>query len=127
MSEERNVSSSMKPRTDHRAVGAGAGVAVGVGAEARSVANIRASSTLMKSVSIFLMSGRKASVDSRKLTSDVPKRESRRRHRARMPDGGSGTRNSTHTVKLIESLRKKTRFSWQVDHVAAAMLRILRN
>ncbi|XP_031840432.1 calaxin [Nomia melanderi] len=112
MTEERGSSSNMKPRTDHGTVGAGASVAVGVGAEARNVANIRAGSTLMKSVSIFLMSGRKASVDSRKLISDGPKRESRKRHRGRMPDGGSGTRNSTHTVKLIESLRKKTRFSW---------------
>ncbi|XP_076284120.1 calaxin-like [Lasioglossum baleicum] len=117
MSEERSVSSKAKPRAD-RAVGAGVGpgvgVGVGVGVEGRSVAGLRAGSTLMKSVSIFLMSGRKASVDSRRLTSSGTKHEQpRRSRRARMPDGGSGARNSTHTVKLIESLRRKTRFSWQ--------------
>ncbi|XP_015436128.1 PREDICTED: EF-hand calcium-binding domain-containing protein 1 [Dufourea novaeangliae] len=112
MSEERSVfSNAMPPRTDRGTV-VGLGFGVGVGAEGRSVAtNLRAGATLMKSVSIFLMSGRKASVTSKRVTSGNPKHEPRIRHRGKMPDGGQ-TRNSTHTIKLIESLRKKTRFSW---------------
>ncbi|XP_029044750.2 EF-hand calcium-binding domain-containing protein 1-like [Osmia bicornis bicornis] len=106
MSDDRSLSSSAKPRMDH-----GKSVGVGVGAVGTSAANLRAGSTLMKSVSIFLMSGRKASVNSKRQTSGSPKQELRKRHRRRMPEVGA-TRNSAHTVKLIESLKRKTRFSW---------------
>ncbi|XP_076635486.1 calaxin-like [Colletes latitarsis] len=85
------------------------GSAVGVGAEDGGGLSLRGGTTLMKSVSIFLMSGRKASVNPKRLTSDSPK--PRKRHRKRMPDAGTA-RNSTHTIRLIESLKKKTRFSW---------------
>ncbi|XP_053996604.1 calaxin [Hylaeus anthracinus] len=106
MSGERSLSSSAKPRMDHESV-----AGVGVGAEGALAANLRAGATLMKSVSIFLMSGRKAFVNPKRLTSASPKHEPRKRHRRRMPDGG-GARNSTNTIRLIESLKKKTRFSW---------------
>ncbi|XP_012152209.2 calaxin [Megachile rotundata] len=95
--------SSTKARMDHS-------VGVGVGADGASTLNLRAGTTLMKSVSIFLMSGRKASVNSKRQTSGSPK-ELRKKHRRRMPEVGA-TRNSTHTVKMIESLKRKTRFSW---------------
>ncbi|XP_076238384.1 calaxin-like [Calliopsis andreniformis] len=108
MSEERSLSPSAKPRMDHKSV---VGVGVGVGAEDRGAVNLRAGATLLKSVSIFLMNGRKASVNTKRLTSGSPKHEPRKRHRRRMPDAGH-TRNSVHTVKIIESLKKKTRFSW---------------
>ncbi|XP_043261608.1 EF-hand calcium-binding domain-containing protein 1 [Colletes gigas] len=101
MSGERSLSSGTKARMDQ-----------GVGAEDRGGLNLRAGTTLIKSVSIFLMSGRKASVNPNRLTSDdSTKHEPRKRHRKRMPDAGT-TRNSTHTIRLIESLKKKTRFSW---------------
>ncbi|CAK9833851.1 CLXN [Anthophora retusa] len=107
MSEERSLSSSAKPRMDH-----GGGVDVGVGANSQGGVSLRAGATLMKSVSIFLMSGRKASVTSKRQTSGSPKHEPRRRQRRRMPVTGS-TRSSAYVVKLIESLKRKTRFSWQ--------------
>ncbi|XP_017761801.1 PREDICTED: EF-hand calcium-binding domain-containing protein 1-like [Eufriesea mexicana] len=108
MSRERSHSSSAKPRMDH---GSGVGVDVGVGADSRGAVNLRAGATLMKSVSIFLMSGRKASVNSNRQTSDSPKHEPRRRRHRRMPVAGT-TRSSAYTAKLIESLKRKTRFSW---------------
>ncbi|OAD54096.1 hypothetical protein WN48_08325 [Eufriesea mexicana] len=114
MSRERSHSSSAKPRMDH---GSGVGVDVGVGADSRGAVNLRAGATLMKSVSIFLMSGRKASVNSNRQTSDSPKHEPRRRRHRRMPVAGT-TRSSAYTAKLIESLKRKTRFSWQVDRFA---------
>ncbi|CAK9807118.1 clxn [Anthophora plagiata] len=106
MSEERSLSSSAKPRMDH-----GDGVGVGVGANSQGGVSLRAGATLMKSVSIFLMSGRKASVMSKRQTSGSPKHEPRRRQRRRMPVTGT-TRSSAYIVKLIESLKRKTRFSW---------------
>ncbi|CAK9811319.1 clxn [Anthophora quadrimaculata] len=106
MSEERSLSSSAKPRMDHRG-----GVDVGVGANSQGGVSLRAGATLMKSVSIFLMSGRKASVTSKRQTSGSPKHEPRRRQRRRMPVTGT-TRSSAYIVKLIESLKRKTRFSW---------------
>ena len=107
MSGERSLSSSAKARMDR------VGVGVGVGADDQGTANLRAGATLMKSVSIFLMSGRKASVNSNRQISGSPKHEPRRKHRRRMPVAGTG-RTSAHTVKLMELLKRKTRFSWQV-------------
>ncbi|EFN72544.1 EF-hand calcium-binding domain-containing protein 1 [Camponotus floridanus] len=64
----------------------------------------------MKSVSLFLTSGRKASVNSKRQNCAASgKSESpRRRRRRRMPESG-GARNSAYIVKVIESLKKKTR------------------
>ncbi|KAG7189358.1 hypothetical protein KM043_017008 [Ampulex compressa] len=88
-----------------------AGAVAGVGADRRNIVSVRAGATLMKSVSIFLMSGRKASGNSKRQTSAGSfKQESRRLRRRRMPDGGS-TRNSAHIVKVIDSLKRRTRFS----------------
>ncbi|RLU21605.1 hypothetical protein DMN91_005978 [Ooceraea biroi] len=83
---------------------------VGVGAERSTSISIRAGATLMKSVSIFLTSGRKASGNSKRQISAGKNEPSRRRHRRKMPDGGSG-RNSAYITKVIESLKKKTKFS----------------
>ncbi|KOX74275.1 EF-hand calcium-binding domain-containing protein 1 [Melipona quadrifasciata] len=109
MSGERSLSSSAKARMDR---GNGVGVGVGVGADDRGTASLRAGATLMKSVSIFLMSGRKASVNSNRQIFGSPKHEPRRKHRRRMPVAGTA-RTSAHTVKLMELLKRKTRFSWQ--------------
>ncbi|XP_012219772.1 calaxin [Linepithema humile] len=87
------------------------GVGVGVGAERPAGISVRAGATLMKSVSIFLTSGRKASVNSkRQISAASGKAEPRRRRRRKMPEGG-GARNSAYIIKVIESLKKKTRFS----------------
>lgn len=114
MSRERSLTSSAKARMDHGSgVGVGVGVNVSVGADNRGAVNLCAGATLMKSVSIFLMSGRKASVNSNRQTSGSPKHEPRRKHRRRMPIAGI-TRSSAYTAKLIESLKRKSRFCWQV-------------
>ncbi|XP_076682792.1 calaxin-like [Andrena cerasifolii] len=119
MSDERSLSSSAKPRMEHGNVDG-----VGVGADGTGAANLRAGATLMKSVSIFLMNGRKASVNSKRLTSGSPKHEPRKRHRRRMLDSGN-VRNSVHIVKLIESLKKKTRFSWlELDNLCKLYKRL---
>ncbi|XP_043589576.1 EF-hand calcium-binding domain-containing protein 1-like isoform X1 [Bombus pyrosoma] len=110
MSRERSLTSSAKARMDHGS-GVGVGVSVSVGADNRGAVNLCAGATLMKSVSIFLMSGRKASVNSNRQTSGSPKHEPRRKHRRRMPVAGI-TRSSAYTAKLIESLKRKTRFCW---------------
>ncbi|CAL1681857.1 unnamed protein product [Lasius platythorax] len=88
------------------------GVGVGVGAERPTGISIRAGATLMKSVSLFLTSGRKASVNSKRQSCAASGKGEppRRRRRRRMPEGG-GARNSAYIVKVIESLKKKTRFS----------------
>jgi len=87
-------------------VGIGVGVGVGVGAERSTSISIRVGTTLMKSVSIFLTSGRKASGKRTQIfAGELP-----RRRRKKMPDEGSG-RNSAYIAKMIESLKKKTRFS----------------
>lgn len=113
MSGERSLSPSAKPRMDH---GSGVSVDVGVGADRQGAVKLRGGATFMKSVSIFLMSGRKASVNSNRQTSSAsPKHEPRRRHhRGRMPVPATASRTSVYTVKLIESLKRKTRFSWRV-------------
>lgn len=113
MSGERSLSPSAKPRMER---GSGVSVDVGVGADRQGAVNLRGGATFMKSVSIFLMSGRKASVNSNRQTSSSasPKHEPRRRHRRRMPVPATA-RTSGYTVKLIESLKRKTRFSWRVE------------
>lgn len=112
MSGERSLSPSAKPRMER---GSGVSVDVGVGADKQGAVNLRGGATFMKSVSIFLMSGRKASVNSNRQTSSSasPKQEPRKRHRRRMPVPATA-RTSVYTVKLIESLKRKTRFSWRV-------------
>jgi len=86
----------------------GIGVGVGVGAERSTSISVRVGATLMKSVSIFLTSGRKASGNSKR--TQIFAGELSRRRRRRMPDEGSG-RNSAYIAKVIDSLKRKTRFS----------------
>ncbi|XP_072764412.1 calaxin-like [Anoplolepis gracilipes] len=105
MSERRSATSTGE---DQSAVGVGVGV--GVGAERATSISVRAGATLMKSVSLFLTSGRKASVNSKRQSTSGKGEPPRRRRRKRMPEGG-GARNSAYIVKVIESLKKKTRFS----------------
>lgn len=114
MSGERSLSPSAKPRMER---GSGVSVDVGVGADRQGAVNVRGGATFMKSVSIFLMSGRKASVNSNRQTSSSasPKHEPRRRHRGRRMPVPAAARTSVYTVKLIESLKRKTRFSWRVN------------
>ncbi|KAL6255056.1 hypothetical protein P5V15_013389 [Pogonomyrmex californicus] len=88
----------------------GAQPGVGADAERRAGMSVRAGATLMKSVSIFLTSGRRASTKRQIPTASGKGESSRRRRRKRMPEGG-GARNSAYIVKVIESLKKKTRFS----------------
>jgi len=88
----------------------GVGVGVGVGAERSTNISIRVGATLMKSVSIFLTSGRKASGNTKRTQIFAGKSEPSRRRRRKMPDEGSG-RNSAYIAKVIESLKRKTRFS----------------
>ncbi|XP_011687901.1 PREDICTED: EF-hand calcium-binding domain-containing protein 1 [Wasmannia auropunctata] len=90
--------------------GAKPGVGVGADAGRRTGISVRAGATLMKSVSIFLTSGRKASANSKQQISAASGKNesSRRRRRRKMPEGA---RNSAYIIKVIESLKKKTRFS----------------
>lgn len=113
MSEQRSVTPT---------VGTKSGVGVGADAERRTGMSVRAGTTLMKSVSIFLTSGRKASANSKRQISAVSVKDesSRRRRRRRMPEGG-GARNSAYIVKVIESLKKKTRFSRRVCRNASTV------
>lgn len=113
MSNDRSLSSSAKTRMD-QGKNISVGVGVGVGAGSRGAVNLRTGATLMKSVSIFLMSGRKASDNSKTQSSESPKHEPRKGQRRRMPVAGP-TRSSAQTMKMIESLKRKTRFSWQVN------------
>ncbi|KAK0085047.1 hypothetical protein PV325_005893 [Microctonus aethiopoides] len=64
----------------------------------------RTGAIVMKSVSIFLTSGRKASVNCKKTTSDIKQRDKRRK----MPDEANV---KAYHAKVVESLRKVTRFS----------------
>ncbi|XP_063993223.1 calaxin [Diachasmimorpha longicaudata] len=64
----------------------------------------RTGALVLKSVSIFLTSGRKASVNSKKPSSESPPRRRRRRR----PDDAS---MKTYYTKVVDTLRKKTRFS----------------
>lgn len=106
MSEQRSVTPTR---------GAKSGVSVGADAERRTGMSVRTGATLMKSVSIFLASGRKASTNSKRQISATSGKDesSRRRRRRKMPEGGGG-RNSAYIIKVIESLKKKTRFSRRV-------------
>lgn len=106
MSEQRSITPTE---------GVKSGVGVGADAERRACISVRAGATLIKSVSIFLTSGRKASTNSKRQISAASGKDesSKRRRRRRMPEGG-GARNSAYIVKVIESLKKKTRFSRQV-------------
>ncbi|XP_018339169.1 PREDICTED: EF-hand calcium-binding domain-containing protein 1 [Trachymyrmex septentrionalis] len=107
MSEIRNATSTGRAK-----LGVGAGADVDAGADGRTGISIRAGATLMKSVSIFLTSSRRASANSKRQISGASDKDesSRRRRRRKMPEGG-GVRNSAYIVKVIESLKKKTRFS----------------
>ncbi|XP_077272672.1 calaxin-like [Temnothorax americanus] len=105
MSEQRSVTPTGEAKSG---IGAGAGA----DAERRTCISVRGGTTLMKSVSIFLTSGRKASTNSKRQIAAASGKDelSRRRHRRKMPEG-RGARNSAYIVKVIESLKKKTRFS----------------
>lgn len=72
---------------------------------------VRVTTTLMKSVSLFLTSAWKASVNVKRPPSVKPtKQEPRRPRKKKMPESGNA-RNSAYIVKIIESLKKKTKFS----------------
>lgn len=75
------------------------------------VGAVRVTTTLMKSVSLFLTSAWKASVNVKRPSSVKPtKQEPRRSRKKKMPESGNA-RNSAYIVKVIESLKKKTKFS----------------
>ncbi|XP_011152832.2 EF-hand calcium-binding domain-containing protein 1 [Harpegnathos saltator] len=82
------------------------GAGVGAGAERPAGVRLRTGATFIKSVSIFLK-GRKASVNAKRQISAA---SGGKRRRKRMPEAG-GVRNSAYIVKVIESLKKRTRFS----------------
>ncbi|KAL2738116.1 EF-hand calcium-binding domain-containing protein 1 [Vespula maculifrons] len=72
---------------------------------------VRVTTTLMKSVSLFLTSAWKASVNVKRPPSvKLTKQEPRRPRKKKMPESGNA-RNSAYIVKIIESLKKKTKFS----------------
>ena len=106
MSEQRNVTPNGRAKPG---VSAGADIDV----EGRTGISICAGTTFMKSVSIFLTSGRRVSTNSKRHISAASGKDesSRRRRRRKMPEGG-GARN--YIIKVIESLKKKTRFSRRV-------------
>lgn len=108
MSEQRNATPNGRAKPG---VSAGADIDV----EDRTGISICAGTTFMKSVSIFLTSGRRVSTNSKRQISVASGKDesSRRRRRRKMPEGG-GVRNSAYIIKVIESLKKKTRFSRRV-------------
>lgn len=72
---------------------------------------VHVTTTFMKSVSLFLTSAWKASVNVKRPCSVKPtKPEPRRPRKKKMPESGNA-RNSAYIVKVIESLKKKTKFS----------------
>ncbi|XP_043789680.1 EF-hand calcium-binding domain-containing protein 1-like isoform X2 [Apis laboriosa] len=105
MSGERSLSPSAKPRMER---GSGVSVDVGVGADRQGAVNLRGGATFMKSVSIFLMSGRKASVNSNRQTSGSasPKHEPRRRHRRRMPVPATARTSGSELDNLCKLYKK---------------------
>ncbi|XP_071647275.1 calaxin-like [Temnothorax longispinosus] len=105
MSEQRSI-------TPIGGAKSGVGAGAGADAERRTGISVRGGTTLMKSVSIFLTRGRKASTNSKRQIAAASGKDelSKTRRRRKMPEGG-GARNSAYIVKVIESLKKKTRFS----------------
>ncbi|KAG5306830.1 EFCB1 protein, partial [Acromyrmex insinuator] len=101
MSEQRNATPTGRAKPG---VGAGADI----DAEGRTGISIRAGATLMKSVSIFLTSGRRASTNSKRQISAASGKDesSRRRRRRKMPEGG-GVRNSAVELDSLCKLYKK--------------------
>ncbi|XP_047360761.1 EF-hand calcium-binding domain-containing protein 1-like [Vespa velutina] len=72
---------------------------------------VHVTTTLMKSVSLFLTSAWKASVNIKRPSSVKPtKQEPRSPRKKKMPESGNA-RNSAYIVKVIESLKKKTKFN----------------
>lgn len=85
---------------------------VSVGADCNGgVDNVRVTTTLMKSVSLFLTSAWRVSVNEKRSSSvKTTKQELRRPRKKKMPESGN-PRNSAYIIKVIESLKKKTKFS----------------
>ncbi|XP_043486402.1 EF-hand calcium-binding domain-containing protein 1 [Polistes fuscatus] len=85
---------------------------VSVGADCNGgVDNVRVTTTLMKSVSLFLTSAWRVSVNEKRPSSvKTTKQELRRPRKKKMPESGN-PRNSAYIIKVIESLKKKTKFS----------------
>lgn len=83
------------------------------GAEPRIISG-RTGAMVMRSVSIFLASGRKVSCASRKQQSGSSTDSGGQRHggrrRGRMPED-SAIRNAAQHARLVEALKKRTRFS----------------
>lgn len=83
----------------------------GGGLNSRILMSGRTGAILMKSVSIFLASGRKASGGSKKQSSseNLLQQEGRRRKK-KMPEDPS-LKSAAYQARLIESLKKKTKFN----------------
>lgn len=88
------------PNSVHHAVSSSGGSKIDIGAVMNSLPiSGRTGAIVMKTVSIFLTSGRKASVNSKK----------RNRRVRKMPDERNDSKS--YHAKVVESLRKKTKFS----------------
>lgn len=83
------------------------------GAGARTSMTGRGGAMVMRSVSIFLANGRKASVASKRVQPSLssPVAPVSHRRRRKMPDEASAAKNAAMTVKILDSLKKKTKFS----------------
>ncbi|XP_012251101.1 calaxin isoform X2 [Athalia rosae] len=84
-----------------------------VGAGAHTSMTGRGGAMVMRSVSIFLASGRKVSVASKRakiVNSSSSAIDAAPRQRRRMPDDAN-TKSAALTAKILESLKKKTKFS----------------
>lgn len=97
------VNKKMSERPPTKGMSGGGNVDVGALMN-RIPMTARTGAIVMKSVSIFLTSGRKASVNCKKTTSDIKQRDKRRK----MPDEAN---MKAYHAKVVESLRKVTRFS----------------
>ncbi|XP_015587745.1 EF-hand calcium-binding domain-containing protein 1 [Cephus cinctus] len=83
---------------------------IGVGAVGRTPISGRGGAMVMRSVSIFLTNGRKVSIVSKRQQNISAGTVSGGRRRKKMPDDGS-IKSAAFNTKIIETLRKKTKFS----------------
>lgn len=85
----------------------------GDGADGRLPFTGSAGAMVMKSVSIFLSRSRKASVSSRRqqLASPDQKQEAVGKRRRRRPRTDPNMKSAAYYAKVIESLKKKTKFT----------------
>lgn len=71
----------------------------------------RTGAIVMKTVSIFLTSGRKASINIKKQNNETTQRRNKHNKNYKMTSDYDLNNNKTHQAKIIESLKKKTKFS----------------